>query len=143
MSELTAEGRKKARDHKLDGVYRTLRLDKSLNGLSRFQRGTLAELKLIGRDLYTDIKRRGVILPNGEVNPAVEAHRKNAHEQLYSLSVYTELNRSHQSHPDIELSPAECDEIIAAGTRAESVSESAADGASVPAAAEPPTSEPS
>ena len=68
MSVLTAEGRKKARDVKLDGVYRTLRLDKTLSGLSRYQRGTLAELKLIGRDLYNDIKRRGVILPDGEVN---------------------------------------------------------------------------
>ena len=126
MSELTAVGRKKARDHKLDGVYRSLRLDKNLNGLSRYQRGTLAELKLIGRDLYADIKRRGVILENGEVNPAVEAHRKNAHEQLYSLSVFTELNRTQQGPADIELSPAECDEIIAAGTRAESLSESAA-----------------
>jgi hypothetical protein len=99
MSALTAEGRKQARDHKLDGVYRTLRLDKSLSGLSRYQRGTLAELKLIGRDLYKDIKRRGVILPTGEVNPAVEAHRKNAHEQLYSLSVFTELNRMQASEP--------------------------------------------
>ncbi|MBV8807346.1 MAG: hypothetical protein JO033_01615 [Acidobacteriaceae bacterium] len=44
--------------------------------------------------MYADIKRRGVILRDGEVNPAVEAHRKNAHEQLYSLSVFTELNRS-------------------------------------------------
>ena len=99
MSALTAEGRKKARDIKLDGVYRTLRLDKTLSGLSRYQRGALAELKLIGRDLYADVKVRGVILPTGEVNPAVEAHRKNVHEQLYSLSVFTELNRTHSSEP--------------------------------------------
>jgi hypothetical protein len=38
-----------------------------------------------------------VILPTGEVNPAVEAHRKNAHEQLYLLSVYTELNCTQNS----------------------------------------------
>ena len=35
--------------------------------MSLYQRGTLAELKLIGRDLYADIRRRGVILPDGEV----------------------------------------------------------------------------
>jgi hypothetical protein len=99
VSSLTAEGRKKARDHKLDGVYRTLRLDKGLKGLSRYQRGTLAELKLIGRNLFADIRRRGVMLPDGTVNPAVEAHRKNAHEQLYSLSVYAEVNRAHQAEP--------------------------------------------
>jgi hypothetical protein len=55
MSMLTAEDRKKARDHKLDGVNRTLRNDRSLQGLSLYQRGTLAELKLIGRYLYADM----------------------------------------------------------------------------------------
>jgi hypothetical protein len=99
MSLLTAEGRKRVRDIRLETIYRKLRTDKTLNGFSPYQRGTLAELKLIGRDLYTDIKRRGVILPDGQVNPAVEAHRKNAHEQLYSLSVYTELNRAEHSEP--------------------------------------------
>jgi hypothetical protein len=99
---LTAEGRKKARDYQLEGVHRTLRKDGTLTKLSLYQRGTLAELKLIGQELYADIKRRGVILPDGEVNPAVEAHRKNAHEQLYSLSVYTEVNHVHASeHTDI------------------------------------------
>jgi hypothetical protein len=96
MSSLTAEGRRAKRDLRLEGIQRTLRKDKNLNSLSVYQRGTLAELKLIGRELYADIKRRGVILPDGSVNPAVEAHRKNCHEQLYSLSVYAEVNRARQ-----------------------------------------------
>jgi hypothetical protein len=54
--------------------------------------------------LYRDIKRRGVILPDGSsVNPAVEAHRKNAHEQLYSLSVYAEVNCAQQAESAIDL----------------------------------------
>lgn len=101
----------------------------------------MAELKLIGRDLYADIQRRGVILPDGLVNPAVEAHRKNAHEQLYSLSVYTELNRTQAGHSEIELTAAECDEIIAAGTRVESLSESAAAPQPPPPATNEPESE--
>jgi hypothetical protein len=76
-----------------------MRKDRSLNSLSIYQRHTLAELRLIGQDLYADVKQRGVILPDGVVNPAVEAHRKNAHEQLYSLSVYAEVNRSHKAEP--------------------------------------------
>lgn len=97
MSNLTAAGWKKIRDVALEVVQAKLRRDISV--LSLYQRGTLAELKLIGKDLYSDIRRRGVILSSGEVNPAVEAHRKNAHEQLYSLSVFTELNRSEASQP--------------------------------------------
>jgi hypothetical protein len=97
MSRLTAEGQKKARDYQLEDINRRLREDKNLRGLSRYQRGTLAALKLIGRELYADIRRRGVILPDGTLNPAVEAHRKNAHEQLYSLSVYIDVNRAQQS----------------------------------------------
>jgi len=99
ISTVTAEGRKRARDQKLYQAYRTLREDKNLKGLSLYQRSALAELKIIGRDLYADIRKRGVMLPNGEVNPAVEAHRKNAHEQLYSLSVFIELNRTQSSEP--------------------------------------------
>jgi hypothetical protein len=76
MSSFTAAGRKQRRDMQLEGVQRTLRKDPSLTTLSLYQRGTLAELKLIGRELYADIKRRGVLLPDGTVNPAVEAHRR-------------------------------------------------------------------
>jgi len=118
------------------GWRHSRRKDPNVKGLPVYQRSTLAELRLAGRDLYADIRRRGVMLPTGEVNPAVEAHRKNAHEQLYSLSVYTDLNRAH-SQSAIELTPAECDEIIAAGTREESVNENApAD--ETPPAVEPP-----
>jgi hypothetical protein len=89
-----------------------MRKDKSLNGLSLYQRGALAELRLIGQDLYRDIKRRGVILSDGTLNPAVEAHRKNAHEQLYSLSVYAEVNRAQTSKPvDIVALMAQADAV--------------------------------
>ena len=76
-----------------------MRKDKSLNSLSLYQRGALAELKLIRDDLLADIRRRGAVLADGTINPAVEAHRKNVHEQLYSLSVYAEVNRAHASEP--------------------------------------------
>jgi hypothetical protein len=66
MSHLTTAGRKERRDYQLEGINRRLRKDRTLHGLSTYQRGTLAELKLIGQDLYSDIKARGVMLPNGE-----------------------------------------------------------------------------
>jgi hypothetical protein len=59
----------------------------------------MGELKLVGKDLYADIKRRGVMLPDGTVNPAVEANRKNAHEQMFSLQVFMEQNRTSSSEP--------------------------------------------
>jgi hypothetical protein len=111
MSSWTAEGRKHKRDIKLEGVQRQMRRDKSLNALSVYQRGVIAELKLIGKDLYLDIRRRGVMLPDGTVNPAVEAHRKNCHEQVYSLSVYTDVKASEAS--------AVVDIVAAMATRSE------------------------
>jgi hypothetical protein len=65
MSRLTAEGRKKERDIRLEKVQEKLRNDQTTKGLSRYQRGSLAELRIIGQDLYADIKRRGVMLPTG------------------------------------------------------------------------------
>jgi hypothetical protein len=67
--------------------------------LSWFQRGPLAELRLIRGELMADIRRRGAMLPDGTVNPAVEAHRKNIHEQLYSLNVYAGVNSAQASKP--------------------------------------------
>ncbi|MBV8772685.1 MAG: hypothetical protein JO166_10220 [Deltaproteobacteria bacterium] len=138
MSRFTAEGRKRARDYQFEDINRRLREDKNLRGLSRYQRGTLAALKLIGRELYADIRRRGVILPDGSVNPAVETHRKNAHEQLYSLSVYIEVNRAQASKPVnifewMNQADSACEPEQGAATRA---TETAA-AASGPATAEP------
>jgi hypothetical protein len=99
MSYLTAEGRQRKRDYRRERVSQALRKEQTLKHLPDYQRTTLSELKVVGRYLYEDIQDRGVMLPNGEVNPAVEAHRKNAHEQLYSLSVFTELNRTDQTEP--------------------------------------------
>src|SRR5690348_10013793 len=100
-SEMTAEGRRRRRDIELEGEHRTLRNDKALQGLSFYQRSGLADLRLIRKKLMADIRRRGVMLPDGTVNPAVEAHRKNLHEQLYSISVYANVNRVQTSEPDL------------------------------------------
>jgi hypothetical protein len=63
MSKLTAEGRKKLSDYQLEVISRRLRNDRTLSGLSLYQRGTLAELKLIGQELYADIKRPALCCP--------------------------------------------------------------------------------
>jgi hypothetical protein len=99
MSNLTADGRRRNRDFQREGMVRRFSKDPMYSGLPAPQRVTLSELKLIGRDLYLDIKRRGVMLPDGTVNPAVEAHRKNAHEQLVSLQVFMQLNNQSTSQP--------------------------------------------
>jgi hypothetical protein len=96
---LTAEGRKRARDYKLEETQRWLRKDKSLRVLSVHQRGTLALLKIIAQQLYADIKTRGITLGDGSLNPSVEAFRKYTHEQIYALGVYMNVNRTHQAEP--------------------------------------------
>src|SRR5690242_16915774 len=99
MSALTAEGRKRQRDQQRDRMRRRLRQDPELGGVPAHRLDTLSELKLVGRNLYTDIKLRGAVLPSGEVNPSVEAHRKNAHEQLCFLSAMAELKQAQKSEP--------------------------------------------
>jgi hypothetical protein len=66
MSLLTAEGRQRRRDYQRETVSRSLRKEKTLNNLPEYQRSTLSELKVIGRDLYADIRRRGVMLRHGQ-----------------------------------------------------------------------------
>jgi hypothetical protein len=78
-------------------MNRRLRQDPDLGGMPNHRLDTLSELKLVGRSLYADIKERGAVLADGEVNPSVEAHRKNAHEQLCFLSTIAELKRVQKS----------------------------------------------
>ena len=59
----------------------------------------MSELKLVGRALYANIKQRGAALASGEINPSVEAHRKNAHEQLCLFSAIADLKRAQIPEP--------------------------------------------
>jgi hypothetical protein len=99
MSALTAEGRKRIRDMQRERMNQRLRKDPELGGIPAHRLDTLSELKLVGRTLYLDIKQRGAVLATGEVNPSVEAHRKNAHEQLCFLSAIAELKQAQASKP--------------------------------------------
>ena len=62
MSRLTAEGRKRARDHQLEDINRRLREDKNLRGLSRYQRGTLAATSCRGRKIAQALDGFGSIV---------------------------------------------------------------------------------
>ena len=99
MSVLTREGRKRLRDHQRDRMKRELRKDPELGGVPAHQLDTLSELKLVGRTRYGDIKKRGAVLADGAINPSVEAHRKNAHEQLCFFSAIADLKRAQIAEP--------------------------------------------
>jgi hypothetical protein len=80
-------------------MQRMLRQDENLAGVPMHLLSSLAELKLIGRQLYAHIKAQGAIRKDDAVQPAVEAHRKNAHEQLCFLNTIAELRRAQTSEP--------------------------------------------
>ena len=80
-------------------MKRELRKDPELGGVPAHRLDTLSELKLVGRALYANIKQRGAVLASGEINPSVEAHRKNAHEQLCFFSAIADLKRAQIPEP--------------------------------------------
>jgi hypothetical protein len=65
-------------------MNRRLRQDENSAGVPMHLLSSLAELKLVGRDLYVHFKERGV-MRDDDVNSAIEAHCKNAQEQLCFL----------------------------------------------------------